>query len=65
MKKLDLKSILTLLSIISLDIFVGYTLWKVKIDKEIALLLLGVFIGLIQGITNHYFSRKDNKKEGE
>lgn len=57
--KLDLKSILTLIAVISLVVFVGYTLWQVKIDREIAMLLIGVFITLIQQITNYYFTRKD------
>lgn len=58
-KKWDLKSTLTLIAIISLVLFVGYTLWSIKIDKEVAMLLIGVFITLIQQITNYYFTRKD------
>ncbi len=63
-KRLDLKSILTLISIISLVIFVGYILLVIKIDKEIGMLFFGVFIGLIQGITNYYFTRKSNDDKG-
>lgn len=64
-KKFDLKSILTLISIISLVIFVGYVLFMIEIDKEIAMLLLGVFITLIQQIANYYFTRKDKSEDND
>lgn len=62
-KRWDLKSVLTLIAIISLVVFVGYTLWSIKIDKEVAMLLIGVFITLIQQIANYYFTRKDDKEK--
>lgn len=65
-KKLDLKSILTLIAVISLVVFVGYILLKLNIDKEIAMLFFGVFTVLINKITDYYFTRKSSEdKEKE
>lgn len=58
-KLLDLKSILTILAVTSLIVFVGFILFNLKIDKEIAMLFFGVFTVLINKITDYYFTRKD------
>lgn len=70
MKKLDLKSILTLTIVIALIIFVGALLvmlyFKDMITVEIAMMIITAFVLFANNIANYYFNRnKDNTgKEG-
>lgn len=57
-KTFCLKNIVTLISITALIFFVGYILFKIKMDKEIALLFFGSFISSINMIMVYYFTRK-------
>lgn len=69
MKKVDLKTILTITTIVALILFCAYILWKIEVDKDIALLFFGAFIALINQITNYFYTRKsadsEHKKETE
>ena len=63
MEKLDLKSILTIIVILTLTIFVGYILWSHEISTELISAIVMAYILFANKIADHYFGKENKKGE--
>ena len=57
-KKIDTKTIITIMSVASMLYFVGYLLKVIEVSTDIALMFFGAFIGSFNTILNYFFTRK-------
>jgi membrane protein YqaA with SNARE-associated domain len=58
MKKLDVKTYITLLIATALVFFVGLLMFRLEMDKEIGLMFFTAFTNITTAVTTYFFTRK-------